>query len=243
MSKATKTRLDRLDKLGVLLKSDRRLTVKVLARELGVSSRTITRDIEILRTRGYPIDADRGRGGGVQLHRFWGVGRVRFDLSEAIDLLISIAVSEKMNSPLFLGKLNSVRNKVLASFSSDLKLKLQTLRSRIFVGFPATANIMSNFKPVAGSHTEHIHQAFLELKLLRINYSDARGRLSRRSVEPHHLFLHYPVWYLLAWDHLRNDVRHFRLDRIRHARIIDESFNLREFDSFDESIQAIVSAV
>lgn len=235
--------MDRLDQLAVLLKSDRRLTVSVLAQEMQVSVRTISRDIGILREKGYPIEADRGRGGGVQLHRFWGVGRVKLNVSEAIDLLISIAVAEKMNSPLFLGNLGPVRDKVTASFSSDMKAKLKSLRSRVLVGFPASANILSGFEPTMETHTSRVHQAFTELRLLSMTYVSTEGTLTKRTVEPQFLYLHYPVWYLLAWDLLRNDVRNFRIDRIRSCRIEDQAFELRDQVRFSEQIKTFATPV
>jgi len=237
------THMERLDQLAALLKSDHPLTVKLLAEQLEVSVRTVTRDIGILRDRGYPIEANRGRGGGIALHRHWGVGRVNLEFSEAIDLLISLAVAEKMNSPIFLGKLSSLRNKVSASFSSSMKAKLKLLRTRIFVGYPATSNIMSNFKPVQGKHATLVHQAFLEMRSLRIGYVDQEGHTTRRTIEPQYLYLNYPVWYVLAWDHLRKDIRNFRVDRIRYAHIEEDEFELRDEKSFTREIERVAAPV
>jgi hypothetical protein len=66
-----------------------------------------------MRGQGMQIDADRGRGGGVRL----GGGRLNLAYSEAVDLLISIAVAEQMNSPMLLARLGSVRRRLVASFS------------------------------------------------------------------------------------------------------------------------------
>jgi predicted DNA-binding transcriptional regulator YafY len=241
--KSTHSRIERLDQISALLKSDTCLTVQRLAQELGVSVRTISRDIELLRDRGYPIEADRGRGGGIQLHRNWGVGRVNLELAEAIDLLISLAVAEKMNSPFFFGKLPSLRNKVLASFSTEMKNKLRRLRSRILVGFPASLNMISNFKPRNDKHINKVHRAFLELKTLDIRYTDMKSTTTDRTIEPHYLYLHYPVWYLVAWDHLRQDIRHFRIDRIERARILDTEFVLGEKRAFTKDLELFADPV
>ncbi|WP_366524121.1 HTH domain-containing protein, partial [uncultured Hyphomonas sp.] len=110
-------RLRRLELLAVHLKQYAHCTVKDLAHQHGVSERTITRDLSLMRDQGMQIDADRGRGGGVRLNREWGVGRINLTYIEAVDLLISIAVAERMNSPMFLANLDSVRRQLGASFS------------------------------------------------------------------------------------------------------------------------------
>jgi predicted DNA-binding transcriptional regulator YafY len=108
-----------MDLLESQLKQDELNTMKGLARRHGVSERTIARDLALMRERGLPIDADRGRGGGVRLASHWGVGRVNLSYAEAVDLLISIDVAEKMGSPMFLANLGSVRRQLVASFSPE----------------------------------------------------------------------------------------------------------------------------
>ncbi|GAA4932300.1 HTH domain-containing protein [Actinomycetospora succinea] len=69
-----------------------RLRIADLARDLGVSARTLARDVERLRDSGVPISAHPGRGGGVSLARVAAPAPVRFDLPEAAALLSSLAV-------------------------------------------------------------------------------------------------------------------------------------------------------
>ncbi len=72
---STTSRLQRLELLKSRLKSGDPMTVASLADELGVSVRTLNRDIDILREQGVPIEADRGRGGGIRMHWEWNIGR------------------------------------------------------------------------------------------------------------------------------------------------------------------------
>src|SRR6056297_951489 len=109
-------RLRRMELLAVQLKQNGHCTIEDLARMHQVSPRTIARDIALMREQGMQIDADRGRGGGVRLDRNWGVGRMNLTYAEAVDLLISIAVAEQMNSPMLLANLASVRRQLVASF-------------------------------------------------------------------------------------------------------------------------------
>jgi len=207
-------RIQRLEELTTLLQAGEFLTIAQLAESLGVSGRTLSRDLELLRERGLPIEADRGRGGGVQLHRNWRAGKVNLSTQESIDLLISLAVAEKMNSPIFMGNTASIRRKIIASFGADLKTKVQRLGSRIYISSPASGQVLSGFKPSANKDVELIHRAFVEMCSMDIQYQDEQGRKTQRHIEPHYVMLSYPVWYLLAWDNLRDDIRMFRFDRI-----------------------------
>jgi len=227
----------RLDLLASMLKSDDLLIVNDLAKELGVSTRTLYRDINLLRERGLPIDADRGRGGGVRLHRNWGLGKLSVTDQETIDLLISLAVSDKMNSPLFMNNLNSIRFKLMALLSSDQKLKIKALRGRIRIGSSASPIVLSSYEVAPYKNQSELRTAFLLQKRLLINYIDENEVNSERLIEPHYLYLNYPVWYVLSWDHLRADFRTFRCDRIVNSHVTDWEFKVRSFKGFMHMIK------
>lgn len=232
-------RLQRLELITARLKSDDSLVVSDLANEFGVSVRTLTRDIQLLRDQGLPIDADRGRGGGVRLHWSWGIGRIALNYSEAVDLLVSLAVAEQMKSPLLMANLGSVRRKLMTSFSPSMKHKINTLKSRILIGESASPFVLSAFSLPSARVVERLHQAFLMMRRIHIRYRDANGKMTERSIEPQYLLLSYPVWYALAWDGLRNEVRTFRVDRIERARLLNEVFRPRLPAQFERAIDGI----
>lgn len=230
-------RLDRLDKLEAQLKSNGPSTVKDLAAQNGVSERTITRDLALMRDRGLPIEADRGRGGGIQLDRDWGVGRINLSYAEAIDLLISIAVAEKMRSPLFLANLASVRRQLVASFSSRKRRRIERLKSRILVGETASTFVQTSVSLPNKRVVMALHQAFVDQESLLIHYKREDGELTERLIEPHYLLLKYPVWYVFAFDSLRNEPRTFRCDRILSAGRTGTTFGLLPKDRFRMSLE------
>ncbi|MCZ2721385.1 WYL domain-containing protein [Marinomonas sp. 15G1-11] len=240
MSRANTTRhLDRLEQLTAILKSEDALTTKRIAAELNISERTLFRDIGLLRERGLPIEADKGRGGGIKLHRNWGVGRLSLENQEVIDLLISLAISESMGQTLFMGNIQRVRNKLMASFSPKQKEKIHQLRQRIHIGAQASPETLSSFHHQHEANTvkanptiEKIHNAFMFHQRLRIVYKDFHDKETQRDIEAHYLYLGFPIWYLLAWDHLRNDVRIFRYDRIIKAEIKPQEFTVRPLEDF-----------
>lgn len=226
----------RLEFLAVRLKQEEPCTVQDLAREHGVSPRTITRDLALMRDQGMQIDADRGRGGGVRLDRNWGVGRLNLDYGEAVDLLISIAVAEQMKSPMFLASLGSVRRQLVASFSPAKRDRVNRLKSRILVGVTASTHVQAGAGALPKRIVRPLHQAFVDLETLEIRYRREDGDISKRLIEPHYLLLKYPVWYVVAQDRLRDAPRTFRCDRIQAAKIEGDPFHLMPKATFKPSL-------
>lgn len=233
-------RLSRLDELAALLKAGELTTVAELAAALSVTPRTISRDIDLLRTRGMPLQASVGRGGGIRLYRDWPLARTFLDHQEAINLLLALALAEKLGSPLLLQATASVRNKLLSTFSPGEKKTILKLRKRVLVRAPASEAVrrISVQLPGDGIRTA-VQQGFFDMRVVRIGYTDRVGAVTTRDVEPQFLLLAWPVWYLLAWDHLRDDVRAFRFDKISSARICDQHFDLKAENIFKSLIAEI----
>lgn len=225
-----------MELLAVQLKQEELCTVKDLALQHDVSERTITRDLQLMREQGLPIDADRGRGGGVRLDRNWGVGRMNLAYPEAVDLLISIAVSEQMDSPMFLASLGSVRRQLVASFSPEKRHKVNRLKSRILIGSTASTYVQRTINAPPKDVVQALHQAFIDQVTLIIGYKREDGASSERRIEPHYLMLNYPVWYVIAFDHLRNAPRTFRCDRILTAEMTADHFRLLPKEEFQETL-------
>ncbi len=219
------------------LKQDDLCTIKSLAEQHNVSQRTISRDLQLMRDQGLPIDADRGRGGGVRLDRNWGVGRLNLSYTEAVDLLISIAVAEQMNSPIFLANLGSIRRQLVASFAPNKRHRVNSIKSRVLIGATASTFVQQTIAPPESRIIQALHQSFLNQKSIIIRYQDEGGKTTTREIEAHYLLLNYPVWYVLAFDHLRNAPRTFRCDRIVKAEATNSRFQVLPKDSFAQAFE------
>jgi predicted DNA-binding transcriptional regulator YafY len=240
---ATSSRLERLEELKGLLKAREHVTTAQLAADLGVSLRTLRRDLDLLRDAGIPIESDRGRGGGLRMHRNRALGRLHLSTSEAIDLLLSMAIAERMNSPMLLQQLSAVRRKIVAAFAETHQQQIRLLRKRILLGKPASERVVASYAPAQRRGLSAVAEAFFEMRCVRIEYVDQAGTITTREVEPHFLFLNLPVWYVLAWDRLREGVRHFRVDRMRSVVPLDTTFRLADPKPFLAEIEHGIEAL
>ena len=221
---------ERLDRLLGLLASHQGSTGPALAAELGISLRTLRRDMARLAARGVPIEAERGRGGGVRVPTRVGLGRLQLDHREALDLLLALAIGERIRSPLLLSSLKALRQKIGMAFPPEERFRVSRLRRRILHAPPASQRISESWTSPRPAVLGPIQDGFFEQRAIEIEYGTARERTTR-VVEPHYLLLAWPAWYLLVWDHLREAVRTLRLDRIESARLTDRPFKLRDADA------------
>ncbi|MCY1075811.1 helix-turn-helix transcriptional regulator [Archangium lansingense] len=220
---------DRLDRVLGLLASRPSWTAPELAAELGVCVRTVRRDLSRLAARGVPIESDAGRGGGVRVPARRGLGRVQLDAREALDLLLALALAERLGSPLLLSTVKGLRQKLSAAFPPEERARVSGLRRRILVG-PTSRNVAESWKAPRAAVLRPIQESFFEQRALELTYRANEVR-TVRVVEPHYLLLSWPAWFLLVWDHLRGAVRMLRVDRIESARLTESTFRVRDSES------------
>jgi predicted DNA-binding transcriptional regulator YafY len=225
-------RVERMEALKTLLAERDYTTASALAAELGVSVRTLHRDLAVLRNLGMPVDSDRGRGGGLRLEHGWSLGRVHLNESEAIGLLLSLTIAEKVGSPLLLQDTRAIARKIATSFAPAQARRILALRRRILVGAPASTRILSTYTSPPAAVTGPLLHAFTRQRHATIRYTDQHGQATERDIELQRLYYNLPVWYALAWDGLRQDLRFFRLDRISHVHLLGSPFRLRPASLF-----------
>lgn len=179
----------------------------------------------------------------MRLHPNWGLGRVHFSTTEAIDLLLSIAIAERINSPVLLRQLAGIKRKITASFGEAHQVQIRALRKRILFGPPASERVAASFRESPRGAHPALAEAFLNARCVTIEYVDRNGVITSRQVEPHYLYLSLPVWYLLAWDRSRSAIRHFRVDRIKTVAPMEMTFRLADPKPFLEEMEQEIAAL
>jgi predicted DNA-binding transcriptional regulator YafY len=225
---ALSQRLARLDALAARLSDGELHAVAALSAELGVSPRTLARDLSLLRARGWDLESASGLGGGVRLNQRWAVSPISLRRDDALSLLLALGVAEALG--LSLGAQPAVlRGQLTRGFAPADRADIARLRSRLRVASALTPDAV--LRLAAKAPTEAVRAevlpAFVAQRLLSLRYQDGQARASERRVEPQVLLLAWPAWYLIAWDLDRAAVRTFRLDRIRQAHALPDRFRLR----------------
>ena len=132
-------RAERLLDLAELLRASEGTTVLALATELGVSERTLLRDLATLRERGMPITGEPGPGGGVRLESDRGVTAVHLSLAEAASIWLAARLSREASDLPWGEAARSALAKLLGSLPRHKARELRALCRRVYVGPAASA--------------------------------------------------------------------------------------------------------
>jgi len=238
-----KQRTDRRNRLLGLLRSEEHWKTADLRENLAVSQRTLMRDLAELRNAGYPIESDRGRGGGIRLNGRWGVQRLNLNHQEVVELILSLATMESLNSPLLTSNLTGIKQKLFQAFPQKQRNKVSNIRKRIMIGDVARMHVTFNYTAPSKQISESIAESFLRQQCVEIEYQSESGEQTLRTIEPQYILLNWPIWYILAWDHLRMSARVFRIDRIKSTHIVDINFNLRKKNIFTDAYIPLNQAI
>ena len=211
------SRAQRLLDLIQALRGYRRPVIgATLAEALGISLRTVYRDIETLKAQGAHIDGEPGVG--YVLRPGFMLPPLMFSEEEIEAIVLgSRWVADRADPALGAAARNALA-KIAAVLPQDLKVSLDT--SSLLVG-PGNA--------VAAGDAElpTIRLAIRTERKLRIFYVDGRGRDSKRTIWPFALAFFDRVRVVVAWCEIREGYRHFRTDRISKVQFVDKRYPRR----------------
>ncbi|GAB5448517.1 helix-turn-helix transcriptional regulator [Gymnodinialimonas sp.] len=211
-------------------------TVDLLADEVGASRRTVLRDICALRDEGFVIHSDVGRGGGLQLDPQSMQTTARLSVAEVFALLISVAAVRAAGNLPFAELADAGLAKIERALPSDKVRDLRAFLDCLHIGQLSPLQDLSDLGTMDAELLPAFEAAFLGRHLLRFDYRDAKGRVTRREVEPQAMLILQPLWYLVAWDPARDDFRHFRMDRISAPSGVEGTRFRRRHVPFEEDV-------
>jgi predicted DNA-binding transcriptional regulator YafY len=208
-------RADRLfDIIQILRTASRPVTAAALAERLEVTVRTIYRDIAALQGSRVPIEGAPGLG--YVLRRGFDLPPLMFT-TEEID---AIAVGVRLLRRLRDRKLQEAAESVLGKLSAVVPepLQSQLVATPLYVSDGSAP-------AVTGIDLSQLRNAIRETRKLAVTYVDEEGRHTRRTIWPIAMAYYVDVTLVGAWCELRNDFRHFRVDRIVASDVLDERFS------------------
>jgi predicted DNA-binding transcriptional regulator YafY len=217
----------RLLALLSLLQARRDWPGSLLADRLGISLRTVRRDVDRLRELGYPIAAVKGPDGGYRLGAGTELPPLLFDDEQAVALTIALQIAAGGGDGLGEAAIRALHT-IRQVMPVRLRNRVAALRVTA-VEPPATGPAAS----VSGAALLTLSAAVHAREVLRFDYAtDAAGAPPRRA-EPHHVVTWNGRWYLVAYDLDRADWRTFRADRITVRTPNGPRFNPRDVPGGD----------
>lgn len=216
------SQLPRLISILTLLKSKRLLTATELSKKYDVSIRTIYRDIRKLEEAGVPVTTIEGRGYSLMDH--YTVPPVQFTEKEANALITAQHIANQSKDVSFVTDFNDALTKIKSVFKSSIQEKSELLSDKIHV-------FNWSYEEFSSDALSEIQLAITNFNFIEINYRKADDpNISLRKIEPYAFYSTNHKWILIAWCHLRNEYRAFRIDRIQHFKILQDTFEDRKFN-------------
>jgi len=212
-----------------LLQTRRYWSGEELAQRLEVSLRTLRRDMDQLRGLGYPVQAERGVGGGYQLAAGAALPPLLLDDEEAVALVIGLQSTIHGGEDVLADAGLRALSKVVPVLPTRLRQRAQALTA-------STVPLNSQHsapEPVDPQVLVVFAQGCRDRERVAFDYRDARGTASSRRVEPAKLVNVGNRYYLVAYDLDRADWRSFRVDRAENAQPRALRFAPREIPGGD----------
>ncbi|MCP3138023.1 helix-turn-helix transcriptional regulator [Pyxidicoccus xibeiensis] len=250
-------RADRLFQVVQLMQRQRLVKAAQLARKLGVSERTVYRDVSDLARSGVPIHGEAGVG--YTLDRGYTMPPLAFSEEELEALVLGARMVQAGADPALARAADSALTKIAAALPISRRDELAAPALMVPLGGsdarrpgapgPTRAEGLPRGCPTAGPDVRApalhgLRRAVRERRKVRFRYDSLDGETSLRTVWPLGLTFWGRVWSLAAWCELRDDFRTFRVDRVDGLETLDEPYPLvagRTLEDFLRLVRASVA--
>ncbi|TDO46885.1 putative DNA-binding transcriptional regulator YafY [Kribbella sp. VKM Ac-2527] len=216
----------RLLTLLSLLQSRRHWTGVQLAERLGVTVRTVRRDVDKLRNLGYPVNATLGVAGGYALGAGAQLPPLLLDDEEAVAVAVGLRTAAG-------GTVAGIAESSLRALAKLEQVLPSRLRPRVKALQQVTVPLIGGAPTVDPEVLTAVAAVCRDHERLRFGYQDKGGASTIRTTEPHRLVHTGRRWYLVAWDIDRDDWRTFRVDRMSPRIPTGPRFKPRDLSDAD----------
>lgn len=221
------SKIDNMMAILWMLNTGRKITAKQISEKLEINIRTVYRYIDALSASGVPIIAEAGHNGGYTLLNKFIESPLFFDVEEQTALLHAAAFAKEASYFL---------EEALNSATSKLKMYANQEQERLVKqhveGFEVINPIVtSSIEPIL----KNLEQGIVNGTSVEIEYHTSREEQpKRRIVDPYGIVYWNHNWYVIAFCHLRNEIRSFRVGRIISSIQSEITFNRPTFFSASE---------
>lgn len=217
-----------------LLQSQKQISGTELARRLEVDLRTVRRYIVMLQDMGIPVESQRGRYGYYSLRPGFKLPPLMFTDEEALALTLGLLLSKRIGFATAAPAVEGSLAKIERVLPARLRERVQALQK----------NLTLDVKQV---HTAPQQQIVWQIGLavekrqsINMIYQSWGGEVSRRMADPYGVVFRMGYWYLVAYCHLRQEMRSFRIDRLQEVELLEKNFDRPEdFDVLTYVLKSI----
>jgi predicted DNA-binding transcriptional regulator YafY len=219
-----------------LLQSHGRMSGSELAQRVGVDVRTLRRYIVMLEDLGIPITTERGRHGAYMLVAGFKLPPMMFTNDEAVALSVGMVAARGLGLADAAPAVASVQAKLARVMPDTLKRHVRAIADTVKIDLRHNVNT-----PDSNAALITLTTAAQAQQRVHLHY-DAQGVHTERRFDPYGLAYYMGAWYALGMCHLRNDLRSFRLDRVREVTPLDLHFSRpQDFDALEQLMRSIAT--
>jgi predicted DNA-binding transcriptional regulator YafY len=205
-------RADRLFQIVQIIRGRRLTTAAQLAQRLEVSERTVYRDVADLQHQGVPIEGEAGVG--YRLGQGFDLPPLMFSADEARALVASVRMAQVWQDPALAQASQLALGKILSVLPPSARAAAQSM---------AVYAPPLGLEPAVQAVLQTLREAAQARHKVQVDYQDASGSLTQRTLRPLGCFYWGKVWTLAAWCETRQDFRSFRLDRIAQVKLLQDA--------------------
>ena len=214
---------ERLFALVLLLQNRPNLSSRDLAEHFGVSRRTIFRDLRTLGESGVPLTY--AEDGGYEILEGYQLPPLMFSAREAATLLVGTGFTKLQPDASLRQDADAVAMKIRNVLPDTVRDYIDRLQERtVLAPFNETQGRNGSTDDEQGLWFELSEAIARQRKVKMTYYVASRDEETVREVDPLGLVYYSDHWNLIAYDHLRTDIRNFRLDQIKKLRTRFDTF-------------------
>ena len=219
------TRTERLFATILLLQNRPNMTSRDLAEHFDVSRRTIFRDLRALSESGVPLTYSEG--GGYEILEGYQLPPLMLTAREAATLLVGTEFMRLQSDASLREDAGEVSLKIRSVLPKEIREYVDRLSENTVLD-PYWSHAVQSEGQESGKWFKLSEAVARSRKVIMEYFVESRGELTQRRVDPLGLVYYTDHWNLIAFDHLREEIRNFRLDRIEEMFVLTERFERSE---------------
>jgi len=213
------TRLERIIRIDQEIRADTYPTAASLAAMSEVSKRTIYLDREFMINRmGAPLSTDPDTAGWYYTDPTWVLPAIVISEGELLAFFLGRAVAQQYLGTPFEKPLRSALSKIARYLPDHVHVDLAEAARHYTISAGGTVNVNPQLVLALERAIRERRQVWM------VYYTASRGERGERVINPYHFYNVRGDWYLLAYDHRRQNIRNFHLGRIEEWRVLDQHF-------------------